>query len=108
MIESKPLMTCRKRMDDIKTEAVWTWSGMSLGATCLLLRRCPAWRGHELGSGPGAERGNLRSRKVRPFIWVNGPPVVKRETPEWQKPRGVEYRLRDAGADRPAVAMKAL
>ena len=34
--------------------------GMSLGATCLLPRRCPAWSWRESGSGSGVERGNLR------------------------------------------------
>jgi len=106
--ESEPLMTCRKRMEDIKTEAMSTWPGMSLGATCLLPRWCPACRGHELGSGSGVERGNLRFRKTRLFNWATGPPVAKRKTPKWQKPRGVEYRLRNAGADCPVVVMKAL
>jgi hypothetical protein len=33
--------------------------GMSLVVTCLLTRRCPAWRWRELGAGSGAERENL-------------------------------------------------
>ncbi len=108
MNESEPLMTCRKLTDDIKTEAMSTWPGMSLGETCLLPRRCPACRGHELGSGSGAKRGNLRSRNSWPFNWVTGPPAAKRETPKWQKPRGVAYRSREAGADRLVVVMKVL
>ena len=51
-------MTRRKRRDDIKTGGN-RCPGMSLVATCLLTRWCPAWRWRELGSGSGAERGNL-------------------------------------------------
>ena len=35
MNASEPLMTCRKRMDDIKTEAAFRWPGTSLGAYLL-------------------------------------------------------------------------
>ena len=59
MNESEPLMTCRKCMDDIKTEAVWSWPGMSLGATCLLPRWCPAWRGHDLAQALVRNVGTL-------------------------------------------------
>jgi hypothetical protein len=51
-------MTRRKRSDDIKTGES-RCPGTSLVDTCLLTRWCPAWRWRELGSGSGAERGNL-------------------------------------------------
>ena len=51
-------MTRRKRSDDIKTGES-RCPGRSLVDTCLLTRWCPAWRWRELGSGSGAERGNL-------------------------------------------------
>jgi hypothetical protein len=57
--------------------------GMSLGETCLLPRWCPAYRRRELGSGFGAERGNLSPRaRGRPVGWL-WPAVVRgRETPK--------------------------
>ena len=51
-------VTRRKRRDDIETGES-RCSGMSLVAACVLARRCPALRWRELGSGSGAERGNL-------------------------------------------------
>jgi retron-type reverse transcriptase len=51
-------VTRRKRRDDIETGES-RCSGISLAATCLLARRCPALRWRELGSGSGTERGNL-------------------------------------------------
>jgi hypothetical protein len=38
---SEPLMTCRKRMNDVETGGS-RYPGTSLGATCLLPRRRPA------------------------------------------------------------------
>lgn len=46
------------------------------------------WR--ELGSGSGAELGNLAPIPIRPFNWVESPPVGESEDPKWQKPRGAE------------------
>ena len=82
-------MTRRKRMDDIKTGES-RCSGISLVSTCLLARRCPALRWRELGSGSGAELGNLAPIPIRPFNWVESPPVGESEDPKWQKPRGAE------------------
>ena len=78
--------------------------GMSLEATCVLSRRCPACRWREPGPGSGAERGNLSSRKRRPFTGPLWSPGRERECPKWRHPRGVEYRLRGTGADRLVVA----
>ena len=58
---SEPPMTCRKRRDDVKTGGS-RYSGISLGATCLLPSRRPALRRRDLGSGSRAERGNLSPR----------------------------------------------
>ena len=80
-------MTRRKRRDDIKTGGN-RCPGMSLVDTCLLTRWCPAWRWRELGSGSGAERGNLApDTESGPSCshWAG-----ESETPKWQKPRGVE------------------
>jgi hypothetical protein len=41
--ESEPLMTCRKRMNGIKT-AQSRWRGKSAGGACLRLERSPALR----------------------------------------------------------------
>ena len=79
--------------------------GRSLGATCLLPRRCPACRWRELGPGFGAERGNLSPRFVGRSLGEE-PPGREREHPKWQKPRGAEYRLRGTGTDRLVVATK--
>ena len=66
-------------------------SGMSLGVTCLLPRWCPAWRWRELGSGSGAERGNLSPRYDGRSLGVM-PPGREREDSKWLEPRGAEYR----------------
>ncbi len=64
---------------------------MSLVDTCLLTRWCPAWRWRELGSGSGAERGNLRPDTVSAVqLGLFSPPAGESETPKWQKPRGAE------------------
>ena len=77
------LMTGRKLSDGIET-GVESLPGMSLGATCLLPRRCPASRWRELGSGSGAERGNLRCDTVRPLA------AGESEIPEQRKLQGAE------------------
>jgi hypothetical protein len=82
-------VTRRKHRDDIETGES-RCSGTSLAATCLLARRCPALRWRELGSGSGAERGNLPPDTVRSFNWVESPPAGDSEIPKWLKPRGAE------------------
>ena len=58
MSEDEPFKKRRKRRDDIKTRES-RCSRISLRETCLLLRRCPAFRWHELSTGFYTERGNL-------------------------------------------------
>ena len=77
--------------------------GMSLEATCVLSRRCPACRWREPGPGSGMERGNL-SPRYRGRSLGHRPPGRERECSKWWNPRGVEYRLRGTGADRLVVA----
>jgi len=50
MNESKPLMTCRKSLDEIETRgAEHSWES-SMGGVCLRTMRSPALRWHELGA----------------------------------------------------------
>jgi len=56
--EANHSVTRRKRIDDIETGES-RCPGTSLAGACRLARRCPALRWRELGSGSGAERGNL-------------------------------------------------
>ena len=59
--ESEPLMRCRESAKTSKP-GLRLLPGISLGGTCLLLRRRPAYRRRELGPGCWRERGNLSSR----------------------------------------------
>jgi hypothetical protein len=59
MNESKPLMTRRNPLNDIKTRREWK-SGISSEATYLLSERCPALRWHDFIVGIYMEHGNLR------------------------------------------------
>ena len=56
---------------------------MSLGDTCLLPRRRPAWRWREPGSGSCAERGNLCANTVART--ETAPDGHERETPKQQE-----------------------
>ena len=60
MNASEPLITCRKRRDDIKTMES-RCHGTSLGETCLRPKRYPVWRWHDLVGGCYMERGNLNA-----------------------------------------------
>ena len=80
---------------------------MSLAATCLLARRCPALRLRELGSGFGMERGNLTPDTVRPFYWVKSPGRRERDLQAAETARS-RVAIRGTGADRLVLAMKAL
>ena len=64
-------MTCRKRMDDVKT-AGNRYCGNSSGEACLRTERHPALRWLELARGGRAERGNLGLRcERRSHKWKN-------------------------------------
>ena len=54
-------MTCRKRIDDVKT-GMSRWPGISSMAACLLIEWHPALRWRELATGIFRERGNLSPR----------------------------------------------
>lgn len=51
---SEPLLICRKVKDDIKTRKTSS-PRISVAETCLLAKRCPAWRWRQLNSGSQAE-----------------------------------------------------
>jgi retron-type reverse transcriptase len=98
-------VTRRKRIDDIRTGEC-RCSGMSLVETCLLTRWCPALRWRELGSGSGAERGNLPSDTgpaVHLTVWSPG--RRERDPQAAETVRG-RVAMRRAGADRLVVAPK--
>ena len=59
---SEPLLTCRKRLDDVKTSALFAALGQSSEATCLLSERHPARRWRELNLGSCAESRLWRDR----------------------------------------------
>ena len=60
--ESDPLMTCRKPIRRHPKPGAHRSPGISLGDTCLLPRRGPAYRWREPGSGVHAELENLSFR----------------------------------------------
>jgi hypothetical protein len=81
---------------------------MSLAATCLLARRCPASRWRELGPGSGTERGNLTS-DTGPAVQLGAKPPGRRERdPQVAETTRGRVATRGTGADRSVVAMKAL
>ena len=59
--EYEPSMKCREHRRDVKTRRS-RWSGISLREICLLLKRHPAFRWHELDIGFYVELGNLSLR----------------------------------------------
>jgi hypothetical protein len=67
--------------------------GISLRATCLLLRRQPVYRRHELDIGFGTERENLI--------------FAAKENDKWLTPRG-RIPMQGSGAEPSIVAMKRL
>jgi hypothetical protein len=67
--------------------------GISLRATCLLLRRQPVYRRHELDIGFGTERENL-------IFGVKG-------NDKWLTPRG-RIPIQRSGAEPSVVALKRL
>jgi hypothetical protein len=74
--------------------------GISLTVTCLPVRRCPAYRWREPGSGSGMEHGNLSPRYGGPLVGR------EREDPEqWMLRRG-RVPMRGTGADRLVVVVK--
>ncbi len=84
-------MTCRKRIDDVKTERR-RWLGISSVANCLLAERHPALRRRDFASGFSRERGNLSlSCEGRN---TSGDPISMRVPKD------------STGADRPVVVMK--
>lgn len=64
------------------------WRVLSQGAACVLPWRCPVYRWRELVAGAGMEQENLGPDTSRLLVEWPG----EREDPEWQKPRGAEYR----------------
>jgi hypothetical protein len=54
----EPSMKCRNGQDEIETE-VARFLVISLEETCLLFKRSPAYRWHELDPGFCTEHGNL-------------------------------------------------
>jgi len=58
---SEPLITCRKQIDDVKTEGLHCL-GISSDGTCLQAEWHPVWRRRELDSGFHVQRGNLSFR----------------------------------------------
>jgi hypothetical protein len=68
-------------------------SRISLRATCLLLRRQPVYRRHELDTGFCAERENL-------IFVVKG-------NDKWLTPRG-KIPIQGSGTEPPVVALKRL
>lgn len=95
-------VTRRKRRDDIKTGGS-RYPGTSLVGTCLLTRRCPAWRWRELGSGSGTERGNLALDTDLAAGLRSGRRERDSRAAETARD-GVATR--GTGADRPVVAAK--
>jgi hypothetical protein len=91
MNESEPLMTCRKRRDEVKTGES-RCSRISPGRTCLLPGRPPALRWHEPDSGSCVERGNLSLRCQGRNS--SGSPIR------------VRVPMRSTGAEQPVVVMK--
>ena len=91
---SEPLITHRKRIDDVET-GEGRCLGMSAGDTCILPARRPVWRWRELGSGSCAERGNLRPD--------TGPAAagLKREHSKQRQLQGAEYRCGTQGRTAP-------
>jgi hypothetical protein len=63
---------------------------MSLAATCLLARRCPALRWRELGFRLWHGTWEPDPDTVRPFNWAKSPPAGESETSKRQKPQGAE------------------
>ena len=81
---------------------------MSLAATCLLARRCPALRWRELGSGSGTERGNL-APDTGLAVQLGGKPPGRRERdPQVAETTRGRVAMRGTGADRPVLAVKVL
>src|SRR6266545_5143742 len=94
--EANHSMTRRKRRDDIKTGGS-RCPGMSLVDTCLLTRWCPAWRWRELGSGSGAERGNLAPDTVGRSLDRFGPPAARARPPSSGNCEGLSSDAGDRG-----------
>jgi len=97
-------MTRRKRIDDARAGA-GRCPGMSLGATCPLPRRRPAWRGRELGSGSGAERGSLAPDSGPAVHLTSWSPGRRRRDPQVAEATRGSAARRGTGADRLVVAM---
>ena len=91
---SEPLITHRKRIDDVETGEC-RCSGMSAGDTCLLPVRRPVWRWRELGSGSCVERGNLRPDTAA------GQCRSQEGALQQQQLRGAEYRCGTQGRTAP-------
>lgn len=100
-------VTRRKRRNDIETGQS-RWPGMSLAASCVLARWCPALRWRELDSGSGVERGNLASDTV-PAVQLGPVPGGRRERePQVAETTRGGVAMRGTGADRPVVVVKVL
>jgi hypothetical protein len=68
MNESEPLMTCRKRVNEVETKGS-RYFGTSMGAVCLRTMRPPALRWHELVAwqlcGTWEPSGPMRTEKSK-------------------------------------------
>ncbi len=89
--ESEPVMKCRNALDDIETGQRGL-PGMSLGATCLLPRWCPALSGRDRArSGRWCGTWEPATRYGSTVqVGLFSHPVDKSEIPKRQNPQGAE------------------
>ena len=98
--ESEPLMTRRKRIDDIKTEEE-SLPRDEPGGDLFTAQAVSGVKVARAWPRLCAERGNLRFDMVGRYIGRSVTRCDERETPKWQKPRGAEYRCGVQGRTAP-------
>jgi hypothetical protein len=94
---------------DPGTKTGSTWRVLSQAAACVLAWRCPVYRWRELVAGAGMEQENLSSRyRLGRSIGELAPPGRREGEPQAVNTVRGRVPMRDTGAGRLVVAMKAL
>jgi hypothetical protein len=112
----EPLLTHRNVERWHRNRGLWVfpgqrhpaWGALSQGAACVLPWWCPVYRWRDLVAGAGTEQENLSSRYRRPVHgqdWARG---SREGGPRMAETARGRVPMRDTGADRLVVAMKAL
>jgi hypothetical protein len=94
---------------DLGMKAWPAWRALSQAATCVLAWRCPVYRWRELVAGAGMEQENLSSRyRLGRSLDGSSSPGRREGGPQAASTARGRVPMRDTGAGRLVVAMKAL